>query len=87
MGINPLLGALAVSSVVFLSIPAWSAGNQPPSPPAVSQPVTDGLNKARQLIGNGRFDEAFTLVRSLAVQHPRHLDVRFHIGLATIGAS
>ena len=81
MTINPLLRALAATAVLFLSAPAWSAGQEPPT---ASQP---GVAEGRTLVEEGRFEEALGILRPLAGGRTVEANVLFLIGLAATGAS
>ena len=81
MTISPLLRALAATALLFLSAPAWSAGEEPP---AASQP---GVAEVRTLVEEGRFEEALGILRPLARGREVEANVLFLIGLAATGAS
>ena len=81
MTISPFLRALAATALLFLSAPAWSAGQEPP---ATSQP---GVAEGRTLVEEGRFDEALGILRPLAGGRTVEANVLFLIGLAATGAS
>ena len=87
MAISPLLRVLAAAAVLFLSTPAWSAGQAPPSPGTSSQSAETGIAEARTLMRTDRFDEALAALRPLARGRTVPADVVFLIGLAAIGAS
>ena len=81
MAISPLLRALAATALLFLSAPAWSAGEEPP---ATSQP---GVAEVRTLVEEGRFEKALGILRPLARGREVEANVLFLIGLAATGAS
>ena len=81
MTINPLLRTLVATAFLFLSAPAWSAGQEPP---AASQP---GVAEVRTLVEVGRFEEALGILRPLARGRAVEANVLFLIGLAATGAS
>ena len=81
MAISPLLRALAATALLFLSAPAWSAGQEPPT---ASQP---GVAEGRTLVEEGRFEEALEILRPLARGRAVEANVLFLIGLAAAGAS
>ena len=87
MAIGPLLRVLAASAFLLLPATAWSAGEEPPSPPAASQSAAAEIAKAQALFKAGRFEEALAILRPLAAAGPGHLDIRFQAGMAAIGAS
>ena len=87
MAIRPLLRVLAAAAVLFLSTPAWSAGQGPPAPVTSSQSADTGLAKAQTLMRTDRFAEALAVLRPLARGRTVEADVVFLIGLAAIGAS
>ena len=82
----PLI-VLAAGGFLLISSPAWSAGNQPSSPPAIGQSSAATVEKARALIEKGRHTEALVLLRPLVERRTVDKDVLFLIGLAAIGAS
>ena len=63
MIISPLLRVLAAAAVLFLSTPAWSAGQAPPSPVTSSQSAETGIAEARTLMRTDRFAEALAVLR------------------------
>ena len=81
MTISPFLRALAATALLFLSAPAWSAGQEPPT---ASQP---GVAEGRTLVEEGRFEEALAILRPLARGRAVEANVLFLIGLAATGAS
>ena len=81
MTISPFLRALAATALLFLSAPAWSAGQEPPT---ASQP---GVAEGRTLVEEGRFEEALGILRPLARGRAVEANVLFLIGLAATGAS
>ena len=81
MTISPFLRALAATALLFLSAPAWSAGQEPPS---ASQP---GVAEGRTLVEEGRFEETLGILRPLARGRAVEANVLFLIGLAATGAS
>ena len=83
---TPLI-VLAAGGFLLTSSPAWSAGNQPSSPPTIGQSTAATAEKARALIKKGRHTEALVLLRPLVERRPVDKDVLFLIGLAAIGAS
>ena len=87
MALDPLLRVLAASAFLFLPATAWSAGEEPPSPPAASRSAAAETAKAQALFKAGRFEEALAILRPLAAAGPGHLDIRFQAGMAAIGAS
>ena len=87
MAIGPLLRVLAASAFLLLPATAWSAGEEPPSPPAASRSAAAETAKAQALFKAGRFEEALAILRPLAAAGPGHLDIRFQAGMAAIGAS
>ena len=87
MATSPLLRVLAASALLLLPATAWSAGKEPPSPPAASQPAAAGIAKAQALFKAGRYEEALAILRPLAAAGPEHLDIRFQAGMAAIGAA
>ena len=87
MAIRPLLRVLAAAAGLFLSTPAWSAGQAPPAPVPSSQSAETGLAEARTLMRTDRFAEALAVLRPLARGRTVQADVVFLIGLAAIGAS
>ena len=87
MALDPLLRVLAASAFLLLPATAWSAGKEPPSPPAASQSAAAETAKAQALFKAGRFEEALAILRPLAAAGPGHLDIRFQAGMAAIGAS
>ena len=70
MAIRPLRRVLAAAAVLFLSTPAWSAGQAPPSPGTSSQSAETGIA------------EALAVLRPLARGRTVQADVVFLIGLA-----
>ena len=46
-----------------------------------------GVADARKLIKNGKYDEALGILRALVKTHPKHTDILFLFGLATIEKS
>ena len=88
MAIGPLLRVLAASaSFLLLPATAWSAGKEPPSPPAASRSAAAEIAKAQALFKAGRYEEALAILRPLAAAGPGHLDIRFQAGMAALGAS
>ena len=87
MSIRHLLRVLAASAFLLLPATAWSAGKETPSPPAASESAAAEIAKAQALFKAGRFEEALAILRPLAAARPRHLDIRFQVGMAAIGAS
>ena len=87
MAFGPLLRALAASAFLFLPATAWSAGEEPPSPPAASRSAAAETAKAQALFKAGRFEEALAILRPLVAARPGHLDIRFQAGMAALGAS
>ena len=87
MAIRPLLRVLAAGAVLFLSTPAWSAGQAPPAPVTSSQSAETGIAEAQTLMRTDRFAEALAVLRPLALGRTVQADVVFLIGLAAIGAS
>ena len=81
MTISPFLRALAATALLFLSAPAWSAGQEPPT---ASQ---HGVAEGRTLVEEGRFEEALGILRPLARGRAVEANVLFLIGLAATGAS
>ena len=81
MTISPFLRALAATALLFLSAPAWSAGQEPPT---ASQP---GVAEGRTLVEEGRFEEALGILRPLARGPAAEANVLFLIGQAATGAS
>ena len=81
MTTSPFLRALAATALLFLSAPAWSAGQEPP---AASQP---GVAEGRTLVEEGRFEEALGILRPLAGGRTVEANVLFLIGVAAAGAS
>ena len=81
MTISPFLRALAATALLFLSAPAWSAGQEPPT---ASQP---GVAEGRTLVEEGRFEEALGILRPLARGRAVEANVLFLIGMAATGAS
>ena len=81
MNITPLLRSLAIAACLVLAAPAWSAGKEPPAPPA------GGIKEARTLLKVGRFADALAILRPLARGRAGDTNVTFLIGLAAIGAS
>ena len=81
MTISPFLRALAATALLFLSAPAWNAGQEPPT---ASQP---GVAEGRTLVEEGRFEEALGILRPLARGREVEANVFFLIGLAATGAS
>ena len=81
MTISPFLRALAATALLFLSAPAWSAGQEPPT---ASQP---GVAEGRTLVEEGRFEEALGILRPLARGPAVEANVLFLIGLAATGTS
>ena len=75
MAIGPLLRVLAASAFLLLPATAWSAGEEPPSPPAASQSAAAEIAKAQALFKAGRFEEALAILRPLAAAGPGHLDI------------
>ena len=82
----PLI-VLTAGGFLLAASPAWSAGNQPSSPPAIGQSTAATVEKARALIEKGRHTEALVLLRPLVERRTVDKDVLFLIGLAAIGAS
>ena len=82
MTISPFLRALAATALLFLSAPAWSAGQEPPT---ASQPGS--VAEGRTLVEEGRFEEALGILRPLARGRAVEANVLFLIGLAATGAS
>ena len=82
---GPLLIVLAAGGFLLTSSPAWSAGDQPSSPPAIGQSTAATVAKAQALIEKGRHTEALVLLRPLVERRPVDKDVLFLIGLAAIG--
>ena len=87
MTIGPLLGTLAAAALLALAVPAWSASDPPPSPPAADLSLAVTVAKTRALVRRSRFDEALAILRPLSAAHPDHLTIRFQIGLAAVGKS
>ena len=83
---TPLI-VLAAGGFLLTSSPAWSAGNQPSSPPAIGQSTVASVEMARALIKKGQHTEALVLLRSLVERQPVDQNVLFLIGLAAIGAA
>ena len=81
MAISPLLRVLAAAAVLFLSTPAWSAGQAPPSPVTSSQSAETGIAEARMLMRTDRFEEVLAVLRPLARGRTVQADVVFLIGL------
>ena len=84
---GPLLIVLAAGAFLLTSSPAWSAGDQQSSPPAIGQSTAATVAKAQALIEKGRHIEALVLLRPLVERRPVDENVLFLIGLAAIGAS
>ncbi len=84
---GPLLIVLAAGGFLLATYPAWSAENQPSSPPTIGQSTAATAEKARALIKQGRHTEALVLLRPLVERRPVDKNVLFLIGLAAIGAS
>ena len=76
-----LLRSLAIAACLVLAAPAWSAGKEPPAPPA------GGIKEARTLLKVGRFEGALAILRPLARDRAGDTNVTFLIGLAAIGGS
>lgn len=79
---RPAIGSICALAVVLLlqaPFPAAFADSHLSSDPRIKH--------ARSLVEGGRFDEALSVLRPLAPDHPDRTDVRFLIGLAAIGAS
>ena len=87
MALDPLLRVLAASAFLFLPATAWSAGKEPPSPPAASRSAAAETAKAQALFKAGRYEVALAILRPLAAARPGHLDTRFQAGMAALGAS
>ena len=66
MALGPLLRVLAASAFLLLPATAWSAGEEPPSPPAASQSAAAEIAKAQALFKAGRYEEALAILRPLA---------------------
>ena len=87
MTIRAPLRVLAAAAVVLISVTAWGAGNEAPTPATAKQSVAGSIAKARVLLGKRRFNEALSVLRPLAGSRTVHANVLFLIGLAAIGAS
>ncbi len=73
-----LIRALVGAILVWAWIPALADSH------LSSDPV---IERARDLVTAGRFDEAIELLRPLMPDHPDQTDIRFLIGLAAVEAS
>ena len=82
-----LLRAAAFGLLLLGPTAAWSAEEQPLSPPAAGQPAADVFAKAQALIARGAFSEALILLGPLAREGSADEQALFLIGLAAIGAS
>ena len=98
MPLGSLLRALAISSLLLLSTPAWGANEEepplpPPSSSAPSTPATAGeqapsdIAMARALVNAGRFAEALVVLGPLVRAEEAEPDLLFLFGLAAMGAS
>ena len=75
------LRTLAIATCLALAAPAWGAGEEPPAP------STAGMQEARALIEDGRFEEAIVILRPLLGQQAVDANVLFLYGLASLEAS
>ena len=74
--------AIVVATSFLLAAPVPGAAQAPPSPPRSAS-----VAEAGALIGNGKFEEALTILRPLARGGRAGADVVFRIGLAAVGAA
>ena len=87
MTFGPLLRAAAFGLLLLGATAAWSAEEEPLSPPAAGQPAADVFAEAQALIARGAFNEALILLGPLAREGSADEQALFLIGLAAIGAS
>ena len=60
-----LLRTLAISACLALAVPAWAAVDEPVESSALEPSLPAGLLEARNLIREGRFDDALGVLRPL----------------------
>ena len=85
--VGPLLCTLAAAALLFLCAPAWGAEQAPSSPATAGRATADAVAEARALLGAGRFNEALSLLRPFLERGTVEPNVRFLVGLASLGAS
>ena len=97
MSLGSLFRASAISVLLLLFTPGWSAGDEPPVPPTppsspsssetTSQPAVGAMAVARALVDAGRFAEALVILGPLLQAEEIDPDTLFLFGLAAVGAS
>ena len=81
MTIQPICRALVAFAVLLLALPMWSSAAEPPPSPG------RGVDDVRELVKEGRFQEALSILRPLARAHPDRREFLFLIGLSAIELS
>ena len=98
MPLGFLFRALAISALLLLLTPGWSAGEEepplPPTPPTspsssetASQPAAAGVAMAQVLVDAGRYAEALVILGPLIRAEEIDPDTLFLFGLAAMGTS
>ena len=99
MSLGSLFRASAISVLLLLFTPEWSAGDEPPLPPTppsspsssssetASQPAAADVAMAQVLVDAGRYLEALVILGPLIRAEEIDLNTLFLFGLAAMGAS
>ena len=83
MTIKTIFQVLAIALFLLIAGTATNAAGAELDRPADITGVVD----ARELVRNGKIDEALDALRALAKTHPKHTDILFLLGLAAIERS
>ena len=86
---NSLLRDAAAAALLVLSVagPVYAEESLESATPASQAGAKTGLDAARALVGEGRYDEGLGVLRPLAARRPINPDVVFLIGFAALGAA
>ena len=82
-----LFSAVAIAACLALAGPSWAATDELTASSAAEAATTARVEQARDLVGQGRFEDALAILRPLAEGREVDPSVLFQTGLAAVGAS